>query len=95
MLAMLQEASAAPAAAPPTMEQMSVDRHILQVQELSQQRRAAGQRPCVRCTFGRGDGAASRVSKVLHFVRHGQAAHNALSAAVGAAPCGCKRSRQP
>ena len=30
---------------------------------------------------------------MLHFVRHGQAAHNALSAAVGAAPCGCKRSR--
>jgi hypothetical protein len=38
--------------------------------------------------------AGAGTTKIVHFVRHGQAAHNALSSAPGAAACACKR-KQP
>lgn len=70
------------------MEKMRVDQHIQEVTELCQRRRDQGRpwaaRACPVAIPGPG--------KVVHFIRHGQAEHNALAAASGAAACGCKRS---
>ncbi len=70
------------------MEKMRTDRHIQEVNELCQRRRDEGRpwaaRACPVAIPGPG--------KVVHFIRHGQASHNALAAASGAAACGCKRS---
>jgi hypothetical protein len=99
LLLMSTTAAAAP------LENMRTDRHLVQVQVLAEQRRAAGKRARVRCMLmlsgaggggagggGAGSGGAGGgSSKVVHFVRHGQAVHNALAAAEGAVPCRCKR----
>lgn len=70
------------------LEKMQTDRHVREVTALCQRRRDEGRpwaaRACPVSIPGPG--------KVVHFIRHGQAEHNALAAASAAAACGCKRS---
>jgi broad specificity phosphatase PhoE len=70
------------------MERMRTDRHIQEVDELCQRRRDEGRPWTARASPAGIPGSG----KVVHFIRHGQAEHNALAAASGAPACHCKRS---
>ena len=74
------------------LESMSTARHVAEVRALRRARREAGRAPLARCTPA--GTATGGMVKTVHFVRHGQAAHNALAAQSGATKCGCKR-REP
>lgn len=76
-----------PAQPPNEMERMRTDRHMQEVHVLCQRRRDEGRPWAARACPVSIPGAG----KVVHFIRHGQAQHNALAAAPGAAACCCKR----
>ena len=83
------------------LEKMSTQRHMHQAQELRKEYRAQrasrglGPIAWARLASQCGLATSSRsqtVRKTVHFIRHGQAVHNALSALPDAQPCTCKRS---
>ena len=88
---MLSPPPSPPAPTPPTL-----DHHVKEVIELRQKRQRIGHTWAARVTpfsidpHGTAVANMAAGSKVVHFVRHGEAQHNALAAVAGA-KCGCKR----
>ena len=71
-----------------SLETMRTDGHLKDVAVLCRKRREEGRPWAARCMPSNIGGGG----KVVHFIRHGEADHNALAAEDGAAACGCKRA---